>query len=75
MLEGIELDEKSVRVGWPMEYLREELLPYKGMEKRNLILFPHRIAPEKQLEIFSDLETQLPQYDFVVCQENLEISF
>ena len=69
MLEGIELDEKSVRVGWPMEYLREELLPYKGMQKRNLILFPHRIAPEKQLEIFSDLATQLPQYDFVVCQE------
>ena len=69
MLEGIELDHKSIRVGWPMEYLREALLPYKGMEKRNLILFPHRIAPEKQLEIFNDLATQLPQYDFVVCQE------
>tara|TARA_B100000965_G_C19595098_1_gene759791 strand:+ start:1574 stop:2623 length:1050 start_codon:yes stop_codon:yes gene_type:complete len=69
MLEGINLDHKSIRVGWPMEYLREALLPYKGMEKRNLILFPHRIAPEKQLEIFNDLSIQLPQYDFVVCQE------
>jgi hypothetical protein len=39
------------------------------MEKRDLILFPHRIAPEKQVEIFRDLKAQLPQYDFVVCQE------
>ena len=39
------------------------------MEKRNLILFPHRIAPEKQLDIFQDLKEHLPQYEFVVCQE------
>ena len=39
------------------------------MEKRDLILFPHRVAPEKQVEIFRDLKAQLPQYDFVVCQE------
>jgi hypothetical protein len=34
-----------------------------------LILFPHRIAPEKQVEIFRDLATQLPQYEFIVCQD------
>jgi hypothetical protein len=39
------------------------------MPKRDLILFPHRIAPEKQLPIFEDLRQQLPQYDFKVCQE------
>jgi hypothetical protein len=39
------------------------------MEKRNLILFPHRIAPEKQVDIFLDLKSQLPQYEFVICQE------
>ena len=60
---------KFPRVGWPMEYLADSLVPYKGMEKKNMILFPHRIAPEKQLEIFSDLQNQLPQYEFVVCQE------
>jgi hypothetical protein len=32
-------------------------------------LFPHRIAPEKQVEIFRDLATHLPQYEFVVCQD------
>jgi len=57
------------RVGWPMEYLKEALVPYSGMEKRNLILFPHRIAPEKQVDIFRDLAEQLPEYEFVVCQE------
>jgi hypothetical protein len=42
---------------------------YKNMPKRDIILFPHRIAPEKQLDIFMDLKEQLPQYEFVVCQE------
>jgi len=62
-------DGKIVRAGWPMEYLANSLSQYKGMEKRNLILFPHRIAPEKQVDIFRDLAEQLPQYEFVICQE------
>ena len=58
-----------VRSGWPMEYMDSLLTPYKGMAKRDLILFPHRIAPEKQVDIFRDLKEQLPQYEFVVCQD------
>jgi hypothetical protein len=61
--------DKWVRTGWPMEYMTDTLLMYKNMPKRNLILFPHRIAPEKQVEIFRDLKEQLPQYEFVICQE------
>jgi glycosyltransferase involved in cell wall biosynthesis len=60
---------KMVRTGWPMEYMDSTLNLYKGMKKRDLILFPHRIAPEKQVEIFRDLKEQLPQYEFVVCQD------
>ena len=60
---------KIQRVGWPMEYLATSLEQYKGMQKRDLILFPHRIAPEKQIDIFRDLKEQLPQYEFVVCQD------
>ena len=60
---------KTHRVGWPMEYLHTSLEQYKGMNKRDVILFPHRIAPEKQVEIFRDLKERLPQYEFVVCQE------
>jgi hypothetical protein len=62
-------DPRFVRTGWPMEYMNNTLVSYKGMQKRDLILFPHRIAPEKQVEIFRDLKTHLPQYEFVVCQD------
>jgi glycosyltransferase involved in cell wall biosynthesis len=60
---------KVVRSGWPMEYMHDTLVMYKNMPKRDLILFPHRIAPEKQVEIFRDLKEHLPQYEFVVCQD------
>jgi glycosyltransferase involved in cell wall biosynthesis len=62
-------NRKIVRTGWPMEYMQDTLLEYKNMPKRDLILFPHRIAPEKQVEIFRDLKEHLPQYEFVVCQD------
>lgn len=62
-------DGKIVQCGWPMEYLESMMLGYKNTKKKNVILFPHRIAPEKQLDIFKDLATHLPQYEFVVCQE------
>ena len=60
---------KYVRTGWPMDYMSRTLESYKRMPKRDLILFPHRIAPEKQVEIFRDLKDHLPQYEFVVCQD------
>lgn len=66
----IELKEskKIVRSGWPMEYMPETISPFKT-KKRDLILFPHRLAPEKQVEIFKDLAQALPQYEWIVCQE------
>ena len=70
MMDNYDVDmDKAIRVGWPMEYLKDSLTSYKGMEKRDLILFPHRVAPEKQVEIFRDLAQRLPQYEFVVCQD------
>ena len=62
-------EDKIKRVGWPMEYLATSLDSYKSMPKEDIILFPHRVAPEKQVEIFRDLKEQLPQYEFIVCQE------
>jgi hypothetical protein len=61
--------EKIVRTGWPMEYMENVLAPYTNLPKRNLVLFPHRIAPEKQVEIFRDIAKHLPQYEFIVCQD------
>ena len=65
----IKVNYKIIRSGWPMEYMSDTLSMYGEMEKKDVILFPHRIAPEKQLDIFLDLKEQLPQYEFKVCQE------
>ena len=54
------------RTGWPMEYLKPIFNP---QPKEDIILFPHRIAPEKQLAIFKELEKEMPEYKFIVCQE------
>jgi len=67
--EAFGYDDKIVRTGWPMEYLEEKLKKFRGQDKENLILFPHRIAPEKQVEIFRDLAKEMPEYKFVVCQD------
>ena len=68
-IEGFKESKKIVRTGWPMEYMEDTLTAYKNMPKRDLILFPHRIAPEKQVDIFRDLKEHLTQYEFVVCQD------
>jgi len=60
---------KIIRTGWPMEYMQPTLEIFKELPKRDLILFPHRLAPEKQVEIFRDLKAALPQYEFIVCQD------
>lgn len=66
---------RVVRVGYPNQYLQEVLRPFKFTRKERIVLFPHRLAPEKQLEIFKDLEQtcalvpSLSDVKFLVCQE------
>jgi len=64
-------DHKKIQIaGWPMEYMPEVLGATNTTEKRNLVLFPHRIAPEKQVEIFKDLAKEFEgEAEFIVCQE------
>jgi len=62
-------NDNIVIAGWPMEYMSEILTPYKYMDKRDTVVFPHRLAPEKQLDIFKDLAQEMPEYEFIVCQE------
>jgi len=59
---------KFTQTGWPTEYMTDMISRYEG-PKEDIILFPHRIAPEKQVDIFKDLEKALPKYRFIVCQE------
>ena len=67
----IGVKHKVVRSGQPHEKLLEVLEPYYGapVDKENIILFPHRLAPEKQPELFRILAEKLPQYEFIICQE------
>ena len=59
-----------IRCGWPMEYLKDILSkPSLYPSKENIILFPHRIAPEKQHDIFTDLADSFPDYEFITAQE------
>jgi glycosyltransferase involved in cell wall biosynthesis len=61
---------KIHQVGWPMEYMEPLLREYDiPVNKMDLVLFPHRIAPEKQVEIFKDLAKEIPNVEFVVAQE------
>lgn len=60
---------KIVRTGWPMEYTQYSML-FSKKEKEDIIVFPHRIAPEKQPEIFRELKKEMPEYTFVFAQEN-----
>jgi glycosyltransferase involved in cell wall biosynthesis len=62
---------KIYRVGWPMEYMEPLLRDYDNpTNKMDMIIFPHRIAPEKQLEIFNDLSKSMTDIEFVVAQEH-----
>lgn len=62
-------DTRLAQVGWPMEYLAGELQPFLRAPKENIVLFPHRLAPEKQVDIFHDLKSEFPDWEFVACQE------
>lgn len=63
-------NQKIVRTGFPFDYIPSIIsTKYSNIKKKNQIVFSHRIAPEKQLYIFEDLKKELPQYDFIVCQE------
>jgi hypothetical protein len=55
--------------GWPMEYMPGLLESFANTPKRDKIIFPHRLAPEKQLEIFRDLAAAMPEYEWFVAQE------
>jgi glycosyltransferase involved in cell wall biosynthesis len=64
---------KILQSGQPHEGLLEHFETLQAHcqlgNKKDIILFPHRIAPEKQHEIFLDLKASMPEYEFITCQE------
>ena len=63
------LHNKSLITGWPMEYMEKSFKDFSNKKKQNTILFAHRLAPEKQVDIFKDLANKLPQFNWIICQE------
>jgi len=57
--------------GFPMEYYDEILTPYweddVPIQKEDIVVFPHRKSPEKNLDLFLKIKKLLPQYEFLVC--------
>lgn len=62
---------KIILTGQPHDFMVREIeeTVKENPQKENIILFPHRLAPEKQLEIFIDLKDEFKNYEFIVCQE------
>ncbi len=54
--------------GYPFEYLKKE--SYVGENKRDMIVFPYSLKEDLQRDIFADLKTQMPEYEFVFAQED-----
>jgi len=67
----VNYDPSIYRTGWPMEYTRELIKPTAWDKKEDIIVFPHRIAPEKRLDLFNELsnDTNLSHYKFLVPME------
>lgn len=59
--------------GFPMEYYDDILTPYWDLDnkpqKENIVVFPHRKSPEKNLGLFQELAKRLPEYEFVVAMD------
>jgi glycosyltransferase involved in cell wall biosynthesis len=68
---GVNFDNKST--GFPMEYYDDILTPYWQLEhapeKDNIVVFPHRKSPEKNLGLFKELAKRLPEYEFVIAMD------
>lgn len=56
-------------VGWPMEYLVDLLKGREQHKTKDVILFPHRMSPEKQPGILRKLKPMLTQYKIVFAQD------
>jgi glycosyltransferase involved in cell wall biosynthesis len=62
------------KTGWPMEYTKPMIEPVPFTEKKNIIVFPHRVAPEKRVDLFEELSQrpELWKYEFrIPMNENL----
>lgn len=61
--------EKAFHSGQPHSQILSAAEEIPRKDKKNIVLFGHRISPDKQPEIFEDLAKEFPDYDFVFSQK------
>jgi hypothetical protein len=61
--------QKSLVVGQPHDLQIQRLTELTIPAKQDMVIFQHRLSPEKQVNIFRDLQGSLPHLKFVICQE------
>lgn len=67
-----ELNSKIHVVGFPMDWdaVINKDFKNKGISNyKDLVVFPHRVDPEKCPEVFDNLSKQLPKYEFIKTME------
>jgi glycosyltransferase involved in cell wall biosynthesis len=67
----LDIDESKALVsGFPMEYISK--IDFPKLVKEDLVIFPHRVSPEKQVDLFKAIEKRCEGHgiEFIVCQEH-----
>jgi hypothetical protein len=67
-------DVKLKWTGWPMSYtydMIKKVAEQESIQRENIIIFPHRLAPEKRVDLFKELSLrpELSHYEFVIPME------
>lgn len=67
---SMEFQNKMLVTGFPYDFSHLDI--YKNTKKENLIVFPHRLSSEKQVEILKDLEPDLNKrgIEVIFCREH-----
>lgn len=60
---------KMNKSGQPHELMVENISKFNNQIKLDKIIFPHRVAPEKNPDMFIELSKDLTKYEFLVCQD------
>lgn len=57
------------RTGWPMHYTKSMLA--NNYAKKNIIIYPHRLAPEKRIDLFKNMkqDSRLSNFEFIIPME------
>lgn len=65
-------DGSIVRTGFPMEFIEEYTVG--GVERKPIVIFPHRTSPEKQIDLFREIKRRSEETDLgfecFICQDH-----